>query len=374
MAKSDLLRIFQTGSICESRITDWKALITDARDHQLTEPVARLAKQAPEGTIPPEVLQYFDQVYRQTLAQNLLVVAESEQLLQSLNEAGVRCIILKGVSLGEKYYGDIGARKSGDIDFLVEEENLYQSIEVFKRHGYTYNNAYDLLLKNDKRPPEHHFVFKKTTPFISWCIEIHFHITYRHNKKIDMAEIWSRSTRTKFGKTLVNELSPLDLLLYLCMHSARHGFSTLRQVLDVARCIEVEGDSIDWNHFVLTVRKYGMVNRVYASLYYAQRILAAPVPEEVLDSLGASSFFKRLLQQECRADQLPRQLGLLAFGIARNENMLGLTLDLWRSLFPPAAMMRIIYGLEPSESVWRYYPLRWREYFGHIYQSLVRGS
>ena len=82
-------------------------------------------------------------------------------------------------------------------------------------------------------------------------------------------------------------LTPEDLLLHLATHmgySHLLGTSILR-VYDVAVWVDRFGDTADWNAVVTRAEAGGVQRFVYAALGLAARLLAAPVPAEVLRRL-----------------------------------------------------------------------------------------
>lgn len=58
------------------------------------------------------------------------------RIMAELSGSGIRSEPLKGPSLGEAIYGDVGRRLSTDIDLLVAPEQLQASVEVLRGLGY----------------------------------------------------------------------------------------------------------------------------------------------------------------------------------------------------------------------------------------------
>lgn len=354
MIHSGLLRLFKSGSFVSDHIINWDELLAEAEAHQVTELVASLARHAGHCT----GLVGFEQAYRRNLARNLAIIAEMEDILARLNRAGVRCMILKGVLLAERLYADPGARRSGDIDLLVEAHELDRALEIMTGAGYTRTND-EALERAGLGDYVYNIKLDKATPHSFFYIELHNHFTSRRGKYIDMSEVWARSRQVAFGKTVVYDLSPLDLLIFLSMHSAYHGFETLRHVLDIARLLEVEGDLIDWPGFISLVKQYRTTARAFSALYYAVILLAAPVPGWVLDELLPPPFLHRRLLRECLLDRLPTGLSPVTWGLVNNETLPEFFLNAWHILFPPAAKIKLLYAPRNPALTWCYYPVHW---------------
>ncbi|WP_418792206.1 nucleotidyltransferase family protein [Phosphitispora sp. TUW77] len=356
MCESGLLRIFKTGSAAEADILDWNAVLNEAQRHQVMELLAKIVKQAPEGAVPSEVVAVLKKLYSCTFMGNLWRAQETENIILLLEKAGIRCIILKGIALAERLYGDIGVRNSWDIDLLVERDKLPLAVEALELDGYEQKkHNVDLLLAD----LEHDIRMEKKTAFGSCWIELHYKYTHRRSQNIDMEEVWERARAGAFGdgKTLVWELSPLDLLLSICMHSAGHNFIIFRTVLDVVKAIEVEGRHVDWNEFVRLAKKYGVSYRVYASLYYAFIMFHSRVPAAVLADLKPPAYIRYLLAKECLPDSLPKGLTSLTSGVIRNEGVFGYLFAEWRRIFPPILRVRTLNNVGAFRAL-LFYPKR----------------
>ena len=55
------------------------------------------------------------------LYRNRLIIHRGLDLVGSLEDHGVACLLLKGCPLTALYYGDAGARPMGDFDILIPE-------------------------------------------------------------------------------------------------------------------------------------------------------------------------------------------------------------------------------------------------------------
>lgn len=69
-----------------------------------------------------------------TMARRLAAAARS--VVDSLAEAGVDCVVLKGPALGERYWGGAWRRPSTDVDVLVCPLDAARAGDVLRAHGY----------------------------------------------------------------------------------------------------------------------------------------------------------------------------------------------------------------------------------------------
>jgi len=357
MCESELLRIFKTGSVAEAQVSDWDKVIKEAKKHRVVELLAVLVKQAPVELVPVKIAEYLEKAYLWNVMINSWFINETKSLISQLQIAGIRCIVLKGALLAERLYNDLGVRKSGDIDILVEEFNFDKSMDVLKQNNYDYDEDRDSWDINY----DHHIKLIKKVPFGFCSVELHNRFTDRHFKSIRMDEVWKRAKPLLVGNTTAFELAPIDLLLHLCIHSAGHKLCNLRHILDVVRAIEVEGELIDWDQFTSLVKKYDISYRVYASLDYAVRMFGVSIPA-VFKELRPSAFILYLINRECIPDVLPKGLSFITGNLVRNEGITGFLFENWHIIFPPIHRMRRTYKYN-TLILYMLYPVRFIYFF-----------
>lgn len=351
---TELIYICNNGVGKKNPISDWPTLLTEASKHKVIEFVARFIHQSSDDNIPVEVKNYLDGMYIQTLFRNLKIKQELEEILLSMNEAGINCIILKGIRLAERLYGDLGLRRSGDIDLYVEPGGLSNALEVLNKHGYQIDRDGPQTEKGNVR---HHVNLTKNTANGIFLVELHFRLIPNTNYELNTEILWQRSISIAFGKTTVYDFAPADLLLYLCLHAALHRFQGLREILDIAKTLEVEGEKINWTDFINTTREFRVVHRVYLSLHYAVSLFGASVPKHVMEELRPSKVILSNITQECSKGELPQ--GISEFTRVLLKNDIFTIRDIVRLLFPSKKRMLLIYKLGPTAVFWLYYPRRW---------------
>jgi hypothetical protein len=101
-------------------------------------------------------------------------------------------------------------------------------------------------------------------------------------------------------------LSPEDLLLHLCLHSAYgHGWKQfdggLRQLADIAAVVRHHAATLDWHRVGQRAHDWRAERCVWLGLVTARDLLQAPVPDAVLD---------RIEQPQARWAHFARELAL----------------------------------------------------------------
>ena len=106
---------------------DWNDVLIEAKS------------QTVNGLINP-VLPFRDESYEQVKAIYMRILYEQDKVLKCFSNAEIPCVILKG-SAASIYYPKPYLRTMGDIDILVPNDRLKDSIEILESNGYIYEHG-----------------------------------------------------------------------------------------------------------------------------------------------------------------------------------------------------------------------------------------
>ncbi len=81
-------------------------------------------------------------------------------------------------------------------------------------------------------------------------------------------------------------LSSEDLLLYLCIHGAKHGWEYLELVCCVSELLKTK-KNINWDLIEQLSYKWRCKNILYLGFYLSKTLLDAPVPESIYSKIIA---------------------------------------------------------------------------------------
>ncbi|MGC2225306.1 MAG: nucleotidyltransferase family protein, partial [Methylocella sp.] len=117
---------------------EWQRVLHLSSSH-LVAPMLRRAYQE-HGLVsglPADVVEFLDAVYTLNLESNLRYQYQLAQLIQALNDTGVRPLLLKGAAtLASGLYPTPGERMIGDIDVLIPSAKLAGAVEHLLAAGY----------------------------------------------------------------------------------------------------------------------------------------------------------------------------------------------------------------------------------------------
>jgi hypothetical protein len=102
---------------------------------------------------------------------------------------------------------------------------------------------------------------------------------------LDTAAFWERREEVLLGNRAVRALQPRDLLLVLCLHGAKHGWSHLGLIGDVARLLTCA--PLPWEELLLRARENGIHRMVLLAAALASRVFETALDEPVAGPIEA---------------------------------------------------------------------------------------
>jgi len=357
--------------------SDWNEVIQQSGKHGVMPLVyQRLKTQHLNVTVPASIMQTLRTTYLNVAWMNTRLYYELAKVLKVLQNEEIPVIVLKGAHLAEVVYESIALRSMSDVDILIRKADLLKAEEKLLEIGYSSSRVDDIevacakcqhippLTKPDAVPIEIHWTIElPTSPFT-----------------IDVDGLWKRAQPAKIGGVEVLVLSPEDLLLHLCLHSAYHHFfeQGLRPLCDILETIRHYQNEIDWTQVEHRASQWNAKNFVYLTLRLAREILAAEVPDELLNALKPKKFDERLMV--CANEQIftkgndtanTLHWGSLKGLLPERQGKSFWGISMPRTLSPTTIAQR--YKLpQNSWKIYLYYPIRLTELFLKYGYKLLR--
>lgn len=218
---------------------NWDVLLDIAHHERMLPLLYRNLVLISPKKVPEAVMTRLRNEYLFNSSRNLKLTRELLFIIENFDAKGIPIMPFKGPVLAEQVYGDIALRSFTDLDLLIPEREYTRAEELLQSLGYLNDLKLTPAQNAAFLKSEHHHLFSNNKTGTS--IELHWRIsTSLFSLQPDLSWAWNRAgVRTILGKN-VPSFSPEDTLLILCEHGARHQWSQLSWVYDVAGIVETK--------------------------------------------------------------------------------------------------------------------------------------
>ena len=265
---------------------DWHSILSLANRHGLGPLLYSAISANVPADFPPEIQSRLKRQYQLTATMNMLAMHDLNAILRSLRKAGIQAALLKGAALLASVFDNQALRPMVDLDLLIRFEDLPKAKIALAGIGYTNDEPEpfdnpdglywnELLLQGQGRT--------------SAQLELHWNlldIPY-YATRLSVPSLFRRATQVDVEDGRATALSPEDLLLHLCAHNLYHHQGLLwRSEVDIAFVVNAHGSLLDWDRFVASAVELDLLLGVKHSLARAAGLWFAPIPRDVLATLG----------------------------------------------------------------------------------------
>lgn len=254
---------------------NWQKLVPLAEWHSVLPLVYQALNTVCPEEVPTPVLKQLRHSFHAIALNNQLLMQTLLNLLKQFEAKGVPVLAFKGPLLATSVYGDLNLRQFSDLDLLVPK----QAVESAKA----------LLLEQNYEPYQMigwQVAFTHPTSGVS--IDLHFALAPRYFRvNLQFEQLRSRLQAREFNTEQILCLSPVDLLLILCISFCRDRHeckSRLIQLSDVAQLIQAYPE-LDWQAVLRQARRLGILRIVLVTLALAQSLLDVSLPDIIQSHL-----------------------------------------------------------------------------------------
>lgn len=200
---------------------------------------------------------------------------ETARILRLLGDAGIPAIPLKGIALAASLYHDPALRLCADIDILVPSKHVADAYHLIAAAGYesefTQPPLLDLFVRYGKD-----CLLMRRDHLCAYPLELHCALLWGGElEEALLSEIWASAERKTFYGVEAFALSEEWEFLYLTLHAARHGRSSLKWLADLDRLCS--RGSVDWEKIMSTVMAWGWEDAVRSTLAECVSLFDTPV-------------------------------------------------------------------------------------------------
>lgn len=221
--------------------------------------------------LPEDIGQYLSALYQMNRDRNTALLGQLDEIVEALNDAGIVPLLLKGAAyLQTEVYTDVGERILGDLDLLVDTDQIPEAFGALTARGYDHDDDWS----HNRHGPRLRRQGEAAVVEIHWR---HFRDTC--DEILPTPTIWRHAIEKRDAGRRFFVPSPTDTVLASFLHSqiidglAERFIIGLRSLQDLVHLEGTYSDQIDWDHIRAVVGEHGEM-RAFRDYVYAARRFA----------------------------------------------------------------------------------------------------
>ncbi|MBX9671535.1 MAG: nucleotidyltransferase family protein [Candidatus Obscuribacterales bacterium] len=230
----------------------------------------------------------------------MMLTARLFRLQDALKAAGIQFVFVKGTAVAHLLYGTaVKQRSFCDIDFFISPKDAVRVREILANQGFLPNQMWCRC--------DHPDEFFTSDLFLRLAHEKEF-VSSNGSFAVDLhwgAGAWFATGDQLMKRTIelnvnghrLRTLEPNLHLVYLCAHAAKHDWSTLIWISDIAHALASK-NIFDWRKVARISRALGLFKTVQLSMLLANQLLGAAIPQPFLPmSANLSSIASEIINR-----------------------------------------------------------------------------
>jgi hypothetical protein len=264
-------------------VLDWSEVLRLAEHHGVLQLAARNLIEHARG-LPAEVERTLRSAYQANLRSSLWFAAELARIMQHFERRQLRAIPYKGAVLAQSLYHDLGLRSFSDLDFLISSADFERAKQGLSEIGYRPSSdltpAVERLWLRNGYERAFDSAAGKNLVELQWALLPHF-----YGVDLSVEELMTRAGRTLVGECEMPSLAPEDSLLALCLHAAKHLWTRLIWISDIAETLRTQ--TIDYSLVFSQARTLGIARILGVSFWLVKSMFRAGIPKAAEEMIAA---------------------------------------------------------------------------------------
>src|SRR5271157_2568842 len=266
---------------------NWGEVLRLAEHHGVLPLAARNLIEHARG-LPPEIERSLRSAYEANLQRSLWFTAELARIMQHFERRHLRAVPYKGPVLAQSLYRDLGLRNFSDLDFLISPADFERAKQALAEIGYRPSSdltpAVERLWLRTGYERSFDGAAGKNLVELQWALLPHFYAV-----DLGVEDLLARAGRTVVGGCEVPCLSPEDSVLVLCLHAAKHLWTRLIWLSDIAETLRSHSktQTIDYSLVFSRARALGIARILGVSFWLVKNVLRAKLPQPAEEMIAA---------------------------------------------------------------------------------------
>lgn len=269
------------GTLLE-RDLDWQHLMRTSELHGVTPLLYSSLFSAADERVPPSVLAKLKFLSVDTIARNTYLTDALLEVLSLFSDHDIAAVPIKGPVLAATAYRNPALRQFGDLDIMVRRRDVQRAVQVLKDAGYRPASKSprpqplaDILRSRVRKDAG--FMREDNAVFV----EIHWaFLPEARSFLLSPEEAWRSCADVSVAGTNVPSFAVEHVLLFLCAHGAKHAWTRLKWICDVAELIRAH-EALDWDRVVRDAQRLRSERLLRTGLLLASELLGAELPAKM---------------------------------------------------------------------------------------------
>ncbi len=305
--------------------------------------------------LPGEVTQAASRAALATGVRNAVLLEATRRIAGACDEARVPLVLLKGIDLCERVYGNPSLRPMQDVDLLVPEPLRARAVEALSGVGF--------------RPEEplgsgtlRRSVVLSGPPPQRAHIHLHWHLANAsyplpYAARIDLEGFRARTLPWPGAPGQARVPSPEDLAVYLCEHLVKHCCEEWIFAVDLALALRrLPPDPVA---FWRIARSWGVERICACALRIVEGFLPGLGAGDLLAASGGTplTFLEHLFVRQVLAGRRGAGVNWLVY-LAHCPTAGARARQIWRGIFPEPADLAALDPEAAARGIWHAYAMR----------------
>jgi hypothetical protein len=268
---------------------DWQSFLQLATSHGVRPLVYETLHAICWEALPESVRHELSHFYSANSAKNRFLAGELLRILQLFEDQNILAIPFKGPVLAAVLYGNLALREFVDLDILVREQDILKARQILSNQGYQSN----VTSANITRDTSNDELYSAST---GTMVELHWQFSPRRFISVLPAQqVWKNIEPIVILGRQVWSFSSQDTFLFLAFHGAKHSWSALKWLCDLAEFIR-SNPELDWLRLFKRAEALGAVRTCQLGILLAAELLQAEVPASVVCTVREDAPVRALAQ------------------------------------------------------------------------------
>jgi hypothetical protein len=339
---------------------DWFKATDLASWHRLSPVVICQVQQHAAESVPERVRLCLIERFRAHTIRNFELTKELLDILSLLEKDGVNALAFKGPVLSQQLYGDLSLREFLDLDILVHPSDAWTVIASLPAKGF--EPQFILTRQQFARFQTMRSQMGLYHPAKNVLVEVHWALLTPGYTFSPVAQIpWESIQTVSIAGRAIKTFSHETQLLFSCLHQAKHNWSRLAWLMDLAALI-CQSPAMDWQQIQKRAGSFGTARMIRVSLSLVQRLFQVTLPtriaEWVTDDVCSIKIAEKILKRLLLVDTTAaKPMPLDPFFRASLESLADRTFYWFDTIFRPTPLEWALLPL-PEKLYPLYYPLR----------------